>query len=170
MTFESTLELPQAGVPFSLPLAQPDPSARPAPAATRTPEQDAALNKLIAHFNAPEFGLPSTIDALKANVWRKRDGSSGRGLFGWGSAPKEVAVEELKPLDEVEKCYWSSQVRFEFYPLMKKMAGFCGSCSLTPPTVRLHRLSSDAYERSSGTMPPPSSVQRLRWSGVVNLV
>lgn len=110
MTMESKLTLPQAGVPFSQPLAQPEAGAKPAPARENTPEQQAVVTKLIAHFNAPEFTLPNTLDALRT-IWRKRDGSSGRSLFGWGSAPKDV-VGELAPLSEVEKCYWSLQVRF----------------------------------------------------------
>ncbi|ORY79359.1 CRAL-TRIO domain-containing protein [Leucosporidium creatinivorum] len=107
MSFESTLKLPEAGTPFSLPLAHPEPSATPAPARARTSEQDAMLAKLIDTFNAPEFKLPSTIEALKT-IWRKREGASGRGWLGWGAAPKDV-VEQLKPLTEVEKCYWSSE-------------------------------------------------------------
>lgn len=108
MSFESTLKLPEAGTPFSLPLAHPEPSAIPAPARQRTPEQDVMLKKLIDSFNAPDFKLPSTLDALKT-IWRKREGSSGRGWFG--GAPKDV-VEKLLPLTEVEKCYWSSEVSY----------------------------------------------------------
>lgn len=77
------------------------------------------LTKLIDTFNAPEFKLPSTIEALKT-IWRKRDGSSGRGWLGWGAAPKDV-VEQLEPLNEVEKCYWSLEVSFRFSVLLVKL-------------------------------------------------
>lgn len=97
MSFASTVPLPTAGVPFSLPIACPDPLATPPAArAPLSPEQETKLANLTAHFNEQHFTLPTTVKALK-NGWRIAQGGSTRS-FGnfFRAAPVDTEVRQLR--------------------------------------------------------------------------
>ena len=129
--YEQSLKLPTAGEPHSLPLPLPSASsAAPSRKTTDvTDEQRVLVDRLIAHFNAPGFALPSTVKALKA-VWKARDTAANGGTRSWfgGSSKKPVdnttgastpsssassatgtapAADGTRGLDEREKCFWS---------------------------------------------------------------
>ncbi|KAK4051807.1 Phosphatidylinositol transfer protein (PITP) [Microbotryomycetes sp. JL201] len=107
VSFESTLALPVAGEPFSLPLASPDravsaPAQRPEP----TPEQHAIVARILDRINEPEWKLPTRLATLK-HSWRVRDGQ--RSFFGLGSHHRHTQEQqdELEPLQDREKMYLS---------------------------------------------------------------
>ncbi|GAA5938402.1 CRAL-TRIO domain-containing protein [Sporobolomyces koalae] len=113
-SFEATLPQPPASseTPFSYPVAQPAASSTPLAPRVVTPEQQEKIDRLIAHFNDPEFKLPTTLKELK-QLWvsqGKEQGSRFGSLFGGTSTkPQPLDASALHKLDEVEKCYWSSQ-------------------------------------------------------------
>ncbi|GAA5843316.1 hypothetical protein JCM5353_005272 [Sporobolomyces roseus] len=112
-SFESTLPPPPSNsdTPFSYPLAQPDSSSTPLPPRTLTQDQQDKLSKLVNHFNEPEFQLPNTLKELK-QLWvnqGKESASRFGGLFGGSSKGINVDDSSLHPLNDVERCYWSSQ-------------------------------------------------------------
>ncbi|GAA5869630.1 hypothetical protein JCM16303_000529 [Sporobolomyces ruberrimus] len=114
-TFESTLPSAPSNSeePFSYPLAQPSPSSQLPPRRPALSEdQQSKLDKLIAHFNDPQFKVPGTLKELK-QLWvqqGKEAASRFGGLFG-GASKSAPAIDEssLHPLNDIEKCYWSSQ-------------------------------------------------------------
>ncbi|GAA5976469.1 hypothetical protein JCM5350_001700 [Sporobolomyces pararoseus] len=115
-SFESTLAAPPTDdeTPYSLPLPHPSSSSKtlpPRPALT--PDQQSKLDKLVNHFNDPQFKLPNSLKELK-QLWvqqGKETPSRFGGLFGGGSTKSSQLIDEsnLEGLNEVEKCYWSSQ-------------------------------------------------------------
>ncbi|GAA5898558.1 CRAL-TRIO domain-containing protein [Sporobolomyces salmoneus] len=112
-SFESTLPSPPStpDEPFSYPVAQPSSSSKPLPPrAALTSDQQEKLTKLIDHFNAPDFKLPGTLKELK-QLWLqqgKETGSRFGGLFG-GAKAAPIDEASLTPLNDIERCYWSSQ-------------------------------------------------------------
>lgn len=99
--FEDTLPSPPGNpdTPFSYPLAHPDPSAKPVAPKELSPDQLAKLDRLVDHFNKPDFRLPRTLRALKAR-WAKEQGGGGSrfgGLFSRSSTPtnEEVRIRDL---------------------------------------------------------------------------
>ncbi|BGP14593.1 hypothetical protein JCM10213_001941 [Rhodosporidiobolus nylandii] len=111
-SFESTLAPPpnDPAVPFSLPIARPDPSSQPVPPKDLTAEEQAKLDKLVQHFNRPEFKLPNLLKTLKAQHQKETGGGSRfGGLFGRTATPTSDELADVHPLTDVEKCYWSRQ-------------------------------------------------------------
>lgn len=101
--------------PYSLPLPHPSPTrSKPlAPRPALTPDQQSKLDKLVQEFNRPDFRLPATLKELK-QLWiqqGKETQSRFGGFFGGGAGANKSTIDEstLIPLDDVEKCYWSSQ-------------------------------------------------------------
>ncbi|BGP38633.1 Phosphatidylinositol transfer protein (PITP) [Rhodotorula kratochvilovae] len=112
-SFGDTLPLPPANSeePFSLPLAHPDPAAKPVPPKDLAPDQQDKLARIIDHWNQPDFKLPNSLKVLKAR-WAKEGGGGGSrfgGLFGRSATPSNEEMADVHPLNDVEKCYWSSQ-------------------------------------------------------------
>ncbi|GAA5961025.1 hypothetical protein JCM3765_006506 [Sporobolomyces pararoseus] len=113
-SFESSLSAPptDSETPYSLPLPHPSSSSKPLPPRPAlTTDQQSKLDKLIDHFNDPSFKLPSSLKQLK-QLWvqqGKETPSRFGGLFGGAKAGTTLDENSLTPLDEVEKCYWSSQ-------------------------------------------------------------
>ncbi|KAM0788431.1 hypothetical protein ACM66B_001566 [Microbotryomycetes sp. NB124-2] len=106
-SFDSTLPLPVAGEPFSLPLASPDRTvSAPAPRPQPTQEQRAIVERIIQHLNDPDLTLPTSLNTLR-HMWRVKDGQ--RSFFGFGSHHKHTKEQqdELSPLQEREKMYLS---------------------------------------------------------------
>ncbi|GAA6055475.1 hypothetical protein JCM3770_002846 [Rhodotorula araucariae] len=122
-SFADSLPLPpsHSGEPFSLPLAHPDPAARPVPPKDLAPDQQDKLARIIAHWNQPSFTLPNSLKVLKAR-WAK-DGSGGGsrfgGLFGRSATPSNEEMADVHPLSDVEKCYWSSQAFLRCFRAVK---------------------------------------------------
>ncbi|GAA5821281.1 hypothetical protein JCM11251_004551 [Rhodosporidiobolus azoricus] len=111
-SFESTLPTPpnDPAVPFPYPIARPDPSAVPVPPKELTAEQQAKLDKLVAHFNRPDFTPPNQLKTLKAQHAKETGGGSRfGGLFGRAATPTAEELADVRPLNDVEKCYWSKQ-------------------------------------------------------------
>lgn len=98
-SFADTLPTPPAhsDAPFSLPLAHPEPSAKPVPPKELTPDQEHKLEQLVARFNQPDFRLPNSLRVLKA-LWAKEPGGGGGsrfgGLFSRSATPSN---EEVRP-------------------------------------------------------------------------
>ncbi|GAA6004749.1 CRAL-TRIO domain-containing protein [Rhodotorula paludigena] len=113
-SFADTLPTPPAhsDAPFSLPLAHPEPSAKPVPPKDLTPDQETKLEQLVARFNQPDFRLPNSLRVLKA-LWAKEPGGGGGsrfgGLFSRSATPSNEELSDVHPLNDVEKCYWSRQ-------------------------------------------------------------
>jgi hypothetical protein len=113
---ESTIPPPPSDqeTGYSYPLAHPSSSSKPlAPRPPLSKDQQDKLDKLIQHFNQPEFKLPQTLKQLK-QLWLKQGKETQSrfgGLFGGTSSSKQVDFDEstLIGLNDVEKCYWSNQ-------------------------------------------------------------
>lgn len=103
----NTLPLPVGSEPFSLPIEHPDPSSTPAPLRVLTTEQEEKVNKLIEHFNSPNFSLP-----LLLKDWKPKAVSTLSKLGSmFSSKPVEVEVVEVEKqeLNELEKMYLSRE-------------------------------------------------------------
>ncbi|GAA5884608.1 hypothetical protein JCM6882_005320 [Rhodosporidiobolus microsporus] len=111
-SFEASLPQPpnDPSVPFPYPIARPDPSAVPVPVKDLTPEQEAKLDKLVAHFNRPDWSPPNQLKVLKAQHTKETGGGSRfGGLFGRATPLTSEEIADVRPLNDVEKCYWSKQ-------------------------------------------------------------
>ncbi|BGO90150.1 hypothetical protein NBRC10512_002543 [Rhodotorula toruloides] len=111
--FEDSLPSPPGNpdTPFSYPLAHPDPASKPVAPKELSADQQAKLDRLVDHFNRPDYTLPRTLRALKAR-WAKEQGGGGSrfgSLFSRSATPTNDEMEDLHPLSDVEKCYWSRQ-------------------------------------------------------------
>ncbi|BGP23339.1 Phosphatidylinositol transfer protein (PITP) [Rhodotorula toruloides] len=111
--FEDSLPSPPSDpdTPFSYPLAHPDPASKPVAPMEPSPDQLVKLDRLVDYFNKPDFRLPTTLRALKAR-WAKEQGGGGSrfgSLFSRSATPINDGIEDLHPLSDVEKCYWSRQ-------------------------------------------------------------
>ncbi|SCV74158.1 BQ2448_6590 [Microbotryum intermedium] len=90
-----------------VPIAHPLPDAKPPTPHRLTPEQTEFLHKLIAHFNQPGFGLPTTLNAWRPPSRGWFGSFSGGGGATSSSASSTASANESVPLSDVEKCYWS---------------------------------------------------------------
>ncbi|TKA57499.1 hypothetical protein B0A53_00730 [Rhodotorula sp. CCFEE 5036] len=111
--FEDSLPPPPRNdpvTPYSLPLPHPNPDSKPVAPKPLSGDQQQKLDRLIAHFNQPDFVLPRSLKTLKAR-WQKDAGGASRigTLFGRSVTASEQEMADLHPLSDVEKCYWSSQ-------------------------------------------------------------
>ncbi|POY72556.1 hypothetical protein BMF94_4383 [Rhodotorula taiwanensis] len=111
--FEDSLAPPpsnDAQTPYSLPLPHPNQDSKPVAPKPLTADQKEKLDRLVNHFNAPEFVLPNSLKALKAR-WQKDAGGASRlgSLFGRSATATDQEMADVHPLSEVEKCYWSNQ-------------------------------------------------------------
>lgn len=108
---------PVASVALPSPQIITTPDGTAAPLPPREPlsaEHQDKLDQLIARFNAPDFTLPTTLDALKSSL-RRGTGGSARSIVSFlrasvGGHEDDVEEEDKKHwvgLDERERCYWS---------------------------------------------------------------
>ncbi|GAA6002228.1 hypothetical protein JCM10207_003136 [Rhodosporidiobolus poonsookiae] len=110
-SFESTLPSPpnDPATPFSWPIPRPDPQSKPVPPAQLSQDQQAKLDKLIKHFNQPDFSLPNQLKVIRAQHTKDQGGSRFGSLFSRAATPTEKEIADVAPLNDVEKCYWSRQ-------------------------------------------------------------
>lgn len=96
--FEDSLAPPpsnDAQTPYSLPLPHPNQDSKPVAPKPLTADQKEKLDRLVNHFNAPEFVLPNSLKALKAR-WQKDAGGASRlgSLFGRSATATD---QEVRP-------------------------------------------------------------------------
>ncbi len=79
--------------PYSLPLPHPNPDSKPVAPKPLSGDQQQKLDRLIAHFNQPDFVLPRSLRTLKAR-WQKDAGGASRigTLFGRSVTASEQEV------------------------------------------------------------------------------
>lgn len=149
-SFADSLPQPPASsdTPFSLPLPHPDPAATPQPPKDLSPDERDKLDRILAHFNQPDFKLPTTLKVLKHRWTKEGQGQGSRfgGLFGRAATPSPEEVRpplssrlgiplsrarahpdplhrpqmaDLVPLNDVEKCYWSPQAFLRCFRAVK---------------------------------------------------
>ncbi|GAA5836098.1 hypothetical protein JCM9279_002192 [Rhodotorula babjevae] len=122
-SFADSLPRPPASsdAPFSLPLPHPDPAATPQPPKTLTPDEHDKLDRILAHFNQPDFKLPTSLKVLKHRWTKEGQGQGSRfgGLFGRAATPSPEEMADLVPLNDVEKCYWSPQAFLRCFRAVK---------------------------------------------------
>jgi hypothetical protein len=94
--FEDSLPPPPRNdpvTPYSLPLPHPNPDSKPVAPKPLSGDQQQKLDRLIAHFNQPDFVLPRSLKTLKAR-WQKDAGGASRigTLFGRSVTASEQEV------------------------------------------------------------------------------